>query len=68
MRPIGLVLIVLGMVALIYQGFTYTTQKKVVDIGPIEVNRDSTRHVPISPIAGAGALIGGIALLAASKK
>ncbi|MEP7362808.1 MAG: DUF3185 domain-containing protein [Acidobacteriota bacterium] len=68
MKLAGLVLIVLGLVALVWQGFSYTTQKKVVDIGPIEVNKESTKHVPLSPIAGAVALIGGIALVAVGSK
>ena len=64
----GILLIVIGVIALAYQGVTYTTHKKVVDIGPIEATREKTHNVPIAPIAGALALVGGIALIAAGKK
>jgi hypothetical protein len=68
MKLAGLVLIVLGLAALVWQGFSYKTEEKVVDVGPIEVNKESTKHVPLSPIAGAAALIGGIALVAVGSK
>jgi hypothetical protein len=68
MKVAGLMLIVLGLAALVWQGFTYKTQEKVVDIGPIEVNKESTKRVPLSPIFGAAALVGGIALVAVGGK
>jgi hypothetical protein len=68
MKVAGLVLIVLGLAALVWQGFTYTTTEKVVDVGPIEVNKESTKRVPLSPIFGAAALVGGIALVAVGGK
>jgi hypothetical protein len=49
-------------------GFTYTTQEKVVDIGPIHATRDETHNVPLPPIADAVALVGGIFLLVAGRK
>ena len=67
-RTLGIVLIVLGLVALAWGGFSYTTREKVVDIGPIEATRDKTHHVPLSPIAGAAALIGGVVLVVAGKR
>jgi len=60
---IGIILIVLGIVALAYQGITYTTREKVIDIGPIQVTADKTRTLPIAPIVGGIALVGGIVLL-----
>ncbi len=57
---IGLILIVLGIATLAYQGITYTTREKVVDIGPVHVTAQKTRTIPLSPIAGAVALVGGI--------
>ena len=63
----GIVLIVLGLVGLAWGGFTYTTREKVVDIGPIHATRDETHTVPMPPIAGAVALIGGIALILARR-
>ena len=66
-KTLGLILIALGLVGLIWGGFSYTTRKKVVDIGPIHATRDQTHNVPLPPIAGALALIGGVALLVTRK-
>ena len=68
MKVLGMILIALGLFGLAWGGFTYTTREKVVDIGPIHATRDETHHVPLSPIAGAVALIGGVALLVAGKR
>ena len=65
---IGLILIVLGIAALAYQGITYTTREKVVDIGPVHVTAQKTRTLPLSPIAGAVALAGGIVLLVMGRR
>ena len=59
----GFFLIVLGIVAFTYQGITYTTREKVVDIGPIHMTADTSKTIPLPPIVGAVALIGGIVLL-----
>jgi hypothetical protein len=67
-KVVGIILISLGLLGLAWGGFTYTTTQKVVDIGPIHATRDKTHNVPLPPIAGAVALIGGVALLAASRK
>ena len=67
-RIFGVILIGLGLVGLAWGGFTYTTREKVVDIGPIHATREKTHNVPLPPIAGALALIGGVVLLVASKK
>lgn len=71
MKPnavLALVLIVAGVAALAYQGFTYTTQEKVVDIGSVHVMADKTRTVPLPPILGAIAIVGGVLLLAMSYR
>jgi hypothetical protein len=60
---IGVALLILGVIALAYQGFTYTVPKKAVDLGPIQVTRQERHTVPLPPILGALALIGGIAVL-----
>jgi len=60
---IGILLIGIGIVAFAYQGITYTTREKVVDIGPIHMSADKTRTLPLPPIVGAVALAGGVALL-----
>jgi hypothetical protein len=67
-RTIGVILIVLGVLGLAWGGFNYTTREKVVDIGPIHATREETHNVPVPPIAGALALVGGIALLVVGRK
>jgi hypothetical protein len=67
-RAIGAILIVLGLIGLGWGGFTYTTRKKVLDIGPIEATREEHHSVPVPPIAGAIALVGGIILVAADRR
>ena len=67
-RAIGAILIVLGLIGLAWGGFTYTTKKKVLDIGPIEATREEHHNVPVPPIAGAIALVGGIALVASGRR
>ncbi|MBE0618389.1 MAG: DUF3185 domain-containing protein [Proteobacteria bacterium] len=59
----GIVLVVIGVAALAYQGFTYTTREKVVDLGPIQMTAERTHSLPLPPIVGGVALAGGIALL-----
>jgi uncharacterized membrane protein len=71
MKPIiwvGILLIVLGGLALAYQGFTYTHQEKVLDLGPIHATRDDQERVSIPPLIGGLALVGGIFLLVAGGK
>jgi len=63
-----MILIALGLIGVVWGGFSYTTREKVVDLGPIDVTRDKTHSVPLPPILGAVALIGGIVLLASGKK
>lgn len=64
----GIMLIVLGVIALAYQGISYTTQKKVLDIGPIQATKEEHKTIPVPPIVGGIALIGGIALLVAGGR
>jgi uncharacterized membrane protein YidH (DUF202 family) len=65
---IGIVLIVIGIIALAYQGITYTTREKVVDIGPIQMTADKTKTIPLPPIVGGIALVCGIVLLVVGGK
>jgi hypothetical protein len=64
----GIILIVIGIAALAYQGITYTTREKVVDIGPIQMTAEKTKTLPLPPIVGGVALVGGIILLVMGSK
>jgi len=71
MRPavlIGALLIALGVIALAYQGFSYTKREKVIDIGPIEATAETKEHVPLPPILGVVAIGAGVVLLLSGKK
>jgi hypothetical protein len=67
-KSLGVILIVIGLIGLAWGGFSFTTRKKVVDIGPIHATRDQNHFVSMPPIAGAIALVGGIVLLMAGKR
>jgi hypothetical protein len=64
----GILLVVLGVFALAYQGFTYTKQKKVIDLGPIQATTKTEEHVPLPPILGGAAIVGGALLLFAGGR
>jgi hypothetical protein len=61
-RIVAIALIVLGIVALLYGGITYTKREKVLDIGPIEATTKTRETIPLPPVFGALAIVGGIAL------
>jgi hypothetical protein len=63
-KTIGVILIVLGLVGLAWGGFSYTTREKIIDVGPIQASKEKTHTVPLPPVAGALALIGGVILVA----
>jgi hypothetical protein len=70
MKPVVLLavlLIVLGVISFAYQGITYTTHKKVIDIGPLQAEKTEHKTIPLPPILGGIALVGGIVLLVARK-
>jgi hypothetical protein len=60
---LGSALILLGIVAFAYQGITYTTQEKILDIGPLQASVDKQETIPLPPVVGALALVGGMVLL-----
>ena len=60
---VGIVLIVLGVIALAYQGITYTTQEKVVDIGPLKVEAKREKTIPLPPVLGGVAVAAGVVLM-----
>jgi hypothetical protein len=64
----AIILIAIGIMAFAYQGITYTTREKVIDIGPIEMTAESMKTFPLPPVVGAVALVGGIILLVVGKK
>ena len=64
----GIIFIVLGLAALAYQGFTYTTREKVLDLGPIEATKEETKTVPLPPIIGGLAVVAGVVIVIASTR
>jgi len=65
---VGIALIVLGIVAFSYQGITYTSREKIIDIGPIQATADTQKTIPLSPLLGGLALVGGIVLVVVGAK
>ena len=65
---IGLILIVVGVASFAYQGISYTTRENVVDVGPIHMTADKTKTIPLTPVVGAIAIVGGIVLLVMGNK
>jgi hypothetical protein len=68
LKIIAIVLLIIGIVSLAYQGLTYTTHKKVLDVGPIQATKEEHHTIPLPPILGAVALIGGVVLLVADRR
>lgn len=64
----GVLLVVLGVLALAYQGITYTQQKKVIDLGPIQASTKTEKHIPLPPILGVVAITGGVFLLVSGAR
>jgi drug/metabolite transporter (DMT)-like permease len=65
---VGIVLIVIGVIALAYGGFSFTTTEKVAEVGPLKLEKEKTRSVSLPPILGAVALIGGVVLLVFGRR
>jgi hypothetical protein len=65
---LGIVLVVIGLFALAYQGLTYTTHKKVLDIGPIQATKEEHHTILLPPILGALALVGGIVVVVSDRR
>ncbi len=68
MKIIGIVLIVVGILGLAYGGFSYTREKKVIDLGPVQATTKTHESVPIPPLVSAAVLVGGIAMLVVSGR
>ncbi len=67
-RLIGIILIVVGVVALAYHGITYTTREKVLQIGPLEATKKTEKTIPLPPLLGGVALAAGIVLIIVDAK
>ncbi|MFH1598237.1 MAG: DUF3185 domain-containing protein [Patescibacteria group bacterium] len=67
MKILAIILIVVGIAVFAYQGITYTSREKVIDVGPVQVTAEKTRTFPLPPIVGGIALVGGIVLLLIGK-
>lgn len=65
---IGILLVTLGVVGLIYGGITYTSSKNVMDVGPMHVQVDERRQIPLSPIGGALAVAAGVTLIIVGRR
>ncbi len=71
MKPImvlGVALIVIGVLALAYQGITYTTREKVLDVGPLKASVEKQKTIPLPPILGVVALAAGVILVVVGNK
>jgi hypothetical protein len=68
MKILAIVLIVVGLVALAYQGITFTQREKVLEVGPITATKETTKTIPLPPILGGAALVCGVVLLIAAAR
>ncbi|WP_318349132.1 hypothetical protein [Aquipluma nitroreducens] len=67
-KTLGVVLAAIGILMIVYTGFSYVTKDKVVDLGPIEINAETNHPVQWSPIVGVVLLVGGLVVFATGKK
>ncbi len=65
---VGVFLVLLGVAALVYQGVTYTTRETVLDLGPIQATKETTKTMPLPPVLGGMALLGGVVLIVIGAK
>lgn len=68
MKTLGIVLIIAGIAMIIIRGFSVTTEKKVVDLGPLEVNKKENKWIGWPTYAGAAVAVIGVVLVATDKK
>jgi UDP-N-acetylmuramyl pentapeptide phosphotransferase/UDP-N-acetylglucosamine-1-phosphate transferase len=68
MKILGIILIVAGVLVLAFGGFSYTREKKVVDLGPIQATTKTEHNIPIPPLAGGAAILAGVAVLVAGTR
>jgi uncharacterized membrane protein YidH (DUF202 family) len=65
---VGILLIIVGIAGLVYGGFSYTHKEKVLDLGPIQASADKKETLPVPPLLGALAIVGGVVLLASGAR
>jgi uncharacterized membrane protein YidH (DUF202 family) len=68
MKLVGIILIILGVLALVYHGIHYTTREKILDVGSIKLSADTKKTIPLPPIVGGVAVVAGIALILMDRK
>ena len=68
MRLMGIILIVLGILALVYQGIQYTSREKILDIGSIKLSANTKKTIPLPPIVGGVAIVAGITMIFADRR
>jgi hypothetical protein len=68
MKLLGIILVVLGVLALVYQGIQYTSREKILEVGSIKLSADTKKNIPLPPIVGGVALVAGIALILADRR
>lgn len=68
MKPLAILLIALGVIGLIYGGIGYNRQKTILDVGPIKATATEHKTIPIAPIVGVLAILGGVALLVTDRR
>ena len=64
MKGLGIVLVIVGLVALVYGGISWTRKDTIIDAGPVEITKDKREGVAIPPLAGVVAVVAGVALIA----
>lgn len=64
----GIVLVVIGIIMIVYTGFNFVTKEKVVDLGPIEINKEKNNTVQWPPVAGIILIVGGIVVIVLDKR
>jgi len=67
-KSVGLILVILGVILLIWTGFTYTKKEKIIDAGPIQVSADREKSVNWPPYVGGLVLVAGVLIMVSSKK
>ena len=68
MKTFGIILIVAGIAMILIRGFSVTTEKNVVDVGPLEVNKKENKWIGWPPYAGALVAIVGVVMVVADKR